>query len=318
MANFEEAYNASQDLFEQGIPVEDDPAEEQVQTETEAEETEALPVEAEEAVKAEVQTEQQNLLDESTRTAEVAAQMAAENAQKLSEATRQLEIERNKITELQGALKDMSNANEKRVVEELIKPPEIDFDGLAFADDETRRQANERYAQQMAAYNRQEIMKELEPFLNQAKEGMRAKEKADAVAVLSTVKQLEGLEDMMPQIDRIIANNKWLASDDVPIDEKIINAYAIARGVNAINTPPEVPKELTADELLNLYNSNPDFQDAVEKQRIAQLKDSQQVPQHSASSGAVNAALNIPEKPKDWKDASSRSSELFEKLFKNR
>lgn len=100
----------------------------------------------------------------------------------------------------------------------------------------------------------------------------------------------------------------------MPIDEKYINAYAMAKGINSINNPPappEEPKEPTVDELMELYNTNPAFQEMVEKQRLGVIKQSQQVPPFSASSGAVNAALNIKEKPQTLEEASRRTREMF-------
>ena len=128
------------------------------------------------------------------------------------------------------------------------------------------------------------------------------------------VVELAGIKDMLPQLDRIIANNKWLSSDDMPMDEKYINAFAMARGINSINNPPAPPepaKEPTSEELLALYNNNPAFQELVEKQRLETLKQSQQVPPFSASSGAVNAALDIKEKPQTLEEASKRTREMF-------
>lgn len=90
-----------------------------------------------------------------------------------------------------------------------------------------------------------------------------------------------------------------------------MTAYVIARGVNAVNTPKEEHREPTADELMELYDKNPEFQKAVEKRRLGELKESQQVPPFSASSGAVNAALNIKEKPKTFEEASQRTRQMF-------
>ena len=166
----------------------------------------------------------------------------------------------------------------------------------------------------MTAYNRAQIMKELSPALEYAKQGMREKEKNDAISVLANVPELSGIKEILPQLDRIIANNKWLQSDDMPMDEKYINAFAIAKGVNSINNPPVPPepaKEPTTEELMAIYNSNPDFQAMVEKQRLEAIKQSQQVPTLSGSSGAVNAALNIKEKPTTFAEASKRTREMF-------
>jgi hypothetical protein len=168
-----------------------------------------------------------------------------------------------------------------------------------------------KFIEGLTAYNREQMMKELAPTLEFAKKGMQNEEKGQLMEVLSQVPELAGITDMLPQLERIIASNKWLSSGDMPLDEKYINAYAIAKGVNAINTPPEEPKELTDEELMELYDKNPTFQELVEKKRIEAIKNSQQVPPFSASSGAVNAALNIKEKPKNWDDASKRTREMF-------
>ena len=60
-----------------------------------------------------------------------------------------------------------------------------------------------------------------------------------------------------------------------------------------------------------MYNANPEFQQMIEKQRIDALKDSQQVPVMSASSGLTNAALNIKEKPQTMDEASERARAMF-------
>ena len=177
--------------------------------------------------------------------------------------------------------------------------------------EEEARQMQEEYAAKMTEFVRSGIMKEMEPFLQQAKEGQYQKERSNVLSVLAEIPELQGISDMIPQLDNIIASNKWLQSDDMDMDEKYINAYAIARGVNAMNTPPEEPKELTDEELMELYDKNPTFQELIEKKRIDSIKNSQQVPPFSASSGAVNAALNIKEKPKTFEEASELTRKMF-------
>ena len=49
----------------------------------------------------------------------------------------------------------------------------------------------------------------------------------------------------------------------------------------------------------------------IEKKRLDDIKQSQQVPAMSASNGAVNAALTIKEKPTTWDDASQRTRDMF-------
>lgn len=253
-------------------------------------------------------------IEQAAQTAEVAAQVAAEKDAELQEIRQQLEAERQRTAQLQGTIDEMSRQNTEEIIEDALTPPTLDINGLAFADEETQKAAMAKYAQDMSAYNRQEFLKEMSPAIEFAKKGMRDAEKTEVVEALSQIPELKGIKEMLPQLDRIIAGNKWLSSDDMPMDEKYINAFAMARGINSINNPPAPPepaKEPTPEELLALYNNNPAFQELVEKQRLETLKQSQQVPPFSASSGAVNAALDIKEKPQTLEEASRRTAEMF-------
>lgn len=254
------------------------------------------------------------MLEQTAEAAEIAAGMAAQKNEELQMVIAELEALKKQNEQLQGTVTELSNRNEERILEEALTPPTLDIDGLAFADEETQKAALAKFAQDLSAYDREQIMKEMTPALEYAKRGMRDAEKAEVMAALSQVPELQNIQQMIPQLDRIIENNKWLSSDDMPMDEKYINAYALARGINSIKTPPpqpEEPKEPTAEELLEIYNKNPAFQELVEKQRLDAIKQSQQVPPMSASSGAAGAALNIKEKPQTLEEASRRTREMF-------
>ena len=309
MPNFDEAIRATEEMFaqeqEQPIPEEVPPVEEQPPVATEEVPTEE--VVAEDAVVAETQA----TLNDAVQTAEVAAQAAQEREMQIQQLMADMEALRTQNQQMQGTINELSRKNEEHLVEQGLLPPELDINGLAFADSETQKAELAKFAEAMYAYNRQGILKELEPTLAFAKKGMQEAEKSEILTALSQVPELAGINDMLPQLDRIIASNRWLSSDDMSMDEKYINAYAIARGVNAINTPPEQPKELTDEELMELYDKNPTFQELIEKKRIEAIKNSQQVPPFSASSGAVNAALNIEEKPKTFEEASERTRKMF-------
>lgn len=256
-------------------------------------------------------TPDQTTLADAVQTAEVAAQVAADKDAEIQELKNQLDAERQRSATLQGTVDALSQQNEQEIVEEVLAPPELDIGALAFADEDTVKAAQAKYAADMTEYNRKMLAKEFAPVIEQANEARLNREKNEALETLKYVPELEGIESMVPQLDRIIANNKVLANSDVPLEEKYITAYAIAMGVNSINNPPAEPKEPTSDELMALYNKNPEFQEMVERQRIEQVKNSQQVPPFSASSGAVNAALDIKEEPKGWDDASKRTREMF-------
>lgn len=266
---------------------------------------------AEEVVEETPPATDETMLNEATQVAEQATQLAEQQNAELTKAMSENEQLKARNEQLERTVEEMSKAKGEEIVEEAMAMPTIDFNELAFADPDIQSKAQQDYANAMTEYVRKGIMDEMSPFIEQAKAGQREKEKNEAISVLSQVPELQGIDAMMPQLDHIIATNKWLQSEDMPIEDKLINAYAIARGVNAINTPPETKKELTPEELMELYDKNPTFQELVEKKRIESLKGSQQVPPFSASSGAVNVALNIKEKPKSWDDASERTRKLF-------
>ena len=313
MPNFDEANKATEEMFDEALTEENTEQTEEVVEETP---TEEVPVEEPTEQPVEQPVEQPiadtAVLDDAVQTAEIAAQTAQQKDAQLQQALQELEALKAQNQQMQGTLEELSKKNEENLLEEALQPPTLDINGLAFADEETVAQAQAEFAQKMSEYNRQQIMKELEPTLAFAKKGMQDAERADTLEALAQVPELNGINEMLPQLERIIANNKWLQTSDMPLDEKYINAYAIARGVNAINTPPEEPKkELTSEELMQMYDSNPTFQELIEKKRLDAIKNSQQVPPFSASSGAVNAALNIKEKPKTFEEASERTRRMF-------
>lgn len=295
MDNFDEARNATEQMFD--VPAEETPVEQPA-----------------EEVPAEQPAEQptpEDKLAEATNVAQQVTEMAEQQNAELTKAMSENEQLRQQNEQLQRTISEMSQARQEEVVEEAMAMPTIDFNELAFADEETQRTAQQDYANKMAEFVRKGVMDEMSPYIEQAKAGQREKEKNEAISVLSQMPELAGINDMMPQIDHIIASNKWLQNDDIPIEEKIISAYAIARGVNAMNTPVEEKKPPTDEELMELYDKNPTFQELIEKKRIESLKNSQQVPPFSASSGAVNVALNIKEKPKTLDDASEITRKMF-------
>ena len=305
MKEFEDARTATEEMFENPDATQ---AEEEPETDVDNS-TEEVQEQPQEQVEQSVQ--ENAVLDDAVNTAEIAVQAAQEKDTQLQQALQELEMLRAQNQSMQGTIDELSKKNEEKLIEEALQMPTLDMNALAFATEEEVAQAQAEYAQKMSEFVKAGVMKEVSPFVEQAKEGIYQKEKAETLSALSQVPELAGINDMIPQLDKIIANNKWLQSEDMPIEEKFINAYAIAKGVNAINTPPEQPKELTSEELMELYDKNPTFQELVEKKRIEAIKQSQQVPPFSASSGAVNAALNIKEKPKTFEEASERTRKMF-------
>mgnify|MGYP004524085333 FL=1 len=314
-SNFDEANTATEEMFaqEQQSPAEPQTAEVTPPADTENPENTSTENPAENAQDTE-QTDMQPTLERAMQTAETATEAAQQKNAQLQQAITDIEMLKQENQQLQGTIDEISKHNAENIADNALTPPSLDISELAFADEGTQKSAMAKFVEDMAVYNRQQLMKELSPVLEYAKKGMYDTEKTGVVETLSQIPELSNIQEMLPQLDRIIANNRWLQSDDMPMEEKYINAYAMARGVDSINNPPQPPepaKEPTTEELLEMYNNNPAFQELVEKQRLEQIKQSQQVPPFSASSGAANAALNIKEKPQTLEEASKRTREMF-------
>lgn len=254
----------------------------------------------------------ESLAAEAAQTAETAAEAAAQKASELQDALSELESLRAQNRQLQGTIDELSNKNAGQILEEVLTPPELDVSAIAFEDDAAQKAALADYTAKLTEYNRKQLMRELTPTLEYARRGMEA-EKAEAVInELAGLPELADIRGMKPELDRIIENNKWLKSEDMPLEEKYINAYAVARGIDSINhKAPAAPASPTPEEMLERYNSDPAFRELIEKQRLSAVAPSQQVPPFSASSGAANAALNIKDKPKTLEEASRRTREMF-------
>lgn len=306
--NLEDASTATEQLFAEDmqLPLEAETPEE-VETPVETPEVEESEPAAEENTPA---TDAQ--LDDAAQIAETAAEAAVQQNEQNAQLAAELEAARAREAELMARIEELSNNNAEQVVEEALEPPTPpDFHTLAFADEQSQKAAQDKYVAEMAEYNRKMLMKELAPDLEYAKRGRFEQEMQETAAELSELEQFSGMTDMLPQIKNIIANNSVLSAEGVSTADKLITAYLIARGVNSVNNPPAAPKAPTAEELMAQYNANPAFQEMIEKQRLEEINKSQQVPPFSASSGAVNAALNIDKKPQNLEEASRRTRELF-------
>lgn len=314
---FGDALEAARASFgtEQEMPVQEvttEPTPEQQVSEPEA------PMSTEQALDAEVQ-----VADEAIATAQQAAQIAQQKDAEVNQLKQMLEQERQHSQEerqrsqnLAETLSEMNKQRETEVLAEALVPPQIDLKTIMFEDDEAIAQAQAKYAEDMAAYNRKLLEKEYEPIKEQAR---RLEEHDILERMKSDLKGREDFEgfdspEMQKRMRNIIEQNAFLKNSDLPIADKYINAYAIARGADAMYAPkpvPEQPKAPTVDELMAIYAENPDFRAAIEKKRIEELSHGQQVPPLTASSGAGNVALNIKEKPQTLGEARERAKNWF-------
>ena len=186
---FDEANKATEEMFanDEQLTEDDYVQEPEEPVEEVVEETPPETVETTEEV-VEEPIQDNAMIEDAVNTAEIAAKTAQEKDMQLQQALQELEALKAQNQQMQGTLEELSRKNEENLIEEALQPPVLDINGLAFADEETIAQAHADFAQKMAEYNRQQIMKELAPTLEYAKKGMQEEERANALYALSQVR----------------------------------------------------------------------------------------------------------------------------------
>lgn len=296
--NFDDAYSDAQKMFEESAP--ENTEDNQLSNVSEDENNNT-------SEESNAQPENDAMLADAANVASEAANVAKEKDMELQEVLRENEQLKGAVSSLRDTISQMSEDKKEEIIEDALQIPSIDFNQLAFADEETQKNAQAKFIEDITKYAKESMLKELSPFIDEAKKGILQKQKKAAIDELALAEDFNDIKEMLPQIERILENNEFLSKSEMPLMDKIVNAYVIAKGIDKMNTPPPAPpKELTAEELLSLYENNPEFQNLVEQKRIEKLKQSQQVPPFSASSGAGNIALNIKDKPKSFDEILKR------------
>lgn len=238
--------------------------------------------------------------------------------QQLMESQQQQQAIMQQNAQLQNMVHELSEKNKEKVVEETIEMPVLDIGRLAFEDEDAIRDAQLQYAQQMGDYikavNKEDLQsfrQQLQPLLDEAKRGEIAREEQAFVDSVSQYPEMADLGDLMPAMRNLMERAPIFNGGDASTNERLMSAYIMQKGIDAITHPPEEPKAPTVEELMGIYDSNPDFRAAVEQKRIAAVKDGMQVPPSAASSGAANAALQIKDAPKNFDDADEIVRGLF-------
>lgn len=244
---------------------------------------------------AENEDAEQNSITESALTA---AERATEALQNQADNLSDLREENSHLKEL---LNEMRNARLDEIGEEVLPLPVLNIHELAFADERTVKENTEEYTKQVMDIAKQqavnEVLKKLSPIIQKAQRQAEAQEQKEILSDLEKDARFAGISGMEGQLNDIIKNNRALQNPDLTKEEQLVTAMIIAQGVNAVN---KEPKENTYDDFIAMYESSPELRQYVENKRAERLKESQQVPNLSASNGAGSAALNIPNKPKTF------------------
>ena len=203
MDNFDDAKQATEDMFD---------GQEVLGEESTPQDTPQEPQQEGQAQEPQVQeqpTQDNNAVDEAANVAQAAAQAAAEREQEYQRIMAENEQLRQTNNELQQTITQQSQQREQAIIEDATQMPMLDVNRLAFEDDATVQKMHQDYANAMQKYVTQQVMKDVEPALQYAKDGMREKEKREMLEAFKGVDELKGINDMLPQLDYIIEHTKW-------------------------------------------------------------------------------------------------------------
>lgn len=221
--------------------------------------------------------------------------------------------------ELMKVIQQMSSQQQERVVETATEPqmpelalPELNID-YTYDDEETIKGKHRDYTQRLLEYAKEDakrdVLRELAPIIDASRQGLNERRRSDAVNMLSNMPELQGFNDSLPILNQMLDNNKiFSAAADAPLEDKYVMAYFITKGMDAVKN---AGKQMTPDDFIKLYQQNPEYERAINAFKLGQVKPNQEIPSMSASSGAVNAALNMPEKPKNFDEANEMIKNLF-------
>lgn len=318
--NIEEASAAISDMF----------AAQQAADEADADRAEAA---AEQAAAEETVDEAQVDADEASRQAEEAGAIANAAAQAAQERDNQLnalnaqyeqmmqqmqaiaqenEQLKSQMHDMYEGFSEQQRAQEAAVIEqaEADDRPVLDLDELQFLPEDERQAAINKYADDMRDYTMRGVLEspEIAELVRQAQDGRTQREREEALSEIEKYAETANVRAYLPYIDRIMQNNPYFTDGNMPMVDKVLNAYMIARGAEALQAKP---KEMSVDDLMGMYHNNPDFAKAIEQERLAAVKEGQQVPTFAPSDGDANAAVNIPEKPGKVEDVAEKLRKLW-------
>lgn len=240
----------------------------------------------------------------------------SQQANALGDATSRIQAYRSEIESLKRQLAEQNSARREEVMEnamkeELTPPVPPDFSHSDFLSDEERNRMWSDFIGKSTEYAIAAARKEYQPYIEAAEEGQRSAKEQAVIAQMSRPESgLPGFADELPTIKRVIAENPLFKNSD-DIEANFLNAYLLTKGGRNFEPKTSLSdddlKLLTQQQMMNLYDSNPDFQRAVAKKLQDNLKDGQNIPQFSASGNTSNSAAANTEPPVlTFKEAAER------------
>lgn len=295
---------------EEPVPVEEPAAEPAVQEpmQTEAPAEAAVPAEqTQTAPAAETPAPAQQpaapVQDNSAIAMQLAAR-AAESMKVLQEENARLRA----AVQQQGAqAQQMAQAVVEDKTPKVPVMPVFDSSRMGYMDENARKAYEEQYGQQMAEYIRSQMAQELAPLRESYERQKAQAEREAAIGSLRNSGRLQGFDEALPHIERILEQMPSLAAEQ-DAQKRYTVGYLLNRGLEAVNAPAQRAAADVAREVM----ANPEVMRLIEAERAraAAEKNAAAVPQ-SASTGASTAPATPQNRPQNLGEART----LLQKAF---
>ena len=185
--------------------------------------------------------------------------------------------------------------------------PVFDSSRMGYMDENARKSYEDQYGQQMAEYIRYQMAEELAPLRENYERQKAQAEREAAIGSLRNSGRMQGFDEALPQIERILEQMPSLAAEQ-DAQKRYTMGYLINRGLEAVNAPAQRAAADVAKEAM----ANPEVMRLIEAERAraAAEKNAAAVPQ-SASTGASTAPATPQNRPQNLGEART----LLQKAF---
>ena len=185
--------------------------------------------------------------------------------------------------------------------------PVFDSSRMGYMDETARKSYEDQYGQQMAEYIRYQMAEELAPLRENYERQKAQAEREAAIGSLRNSGRMQGFDEALPQIERILEQMPSLAAEQ-DAQKRYTMGYLINRGLEAVNAPAQRAAADVAKEAM----ANPEVMRLIEAERAraAAEKNAAAVPQ-SASTGASTAPATPQNRPQNLGEART----LLQKAF---
>lgn len=185
--------------------------------------------------------------------------------------------------------------------------PVFDSSRMGYMDENARKSYEDQYGQQMAEYIRYQMAEELAPLRENYERQKAQAEREAAIGSLRNSGRMQGFDEALPQIERILEQMPSLAAEQ-DAQKRYTMGYLINRGLQAVNAPAQRAAADVAKEAM----ANPEVMRLIEAERAraAAEKNAAAVPQ-SASTGASTAPATPQNRPQNLGEART----LLQKAF---